>query len=206
MISITVEHLTKKYNRRTVFENLSFSHLEGVLGVSGSNGSGKSTLLKCLAQLSRPQKGTISWYENDQKLSKEEVKVLIGYSAPYINLYDELSSFENLEFLLEVSSGVISQEKIESLIEYVQMSEFKDQLVKQLSTGQQQRIKLAASLIRDPKIIFLDEPGSNLDAKGHQLVSKIVEDQKEKGALVIIASNDPKEIHLCDNVVQLVSG
>lgn len=205
MISLQVEQLSKKYNRRTIFESLSFSHSKGVLGISGANGSGKSTLLKCLAQLSRPQKGTIFWYDGKSNLSKEGVKLLIGYAAPYINLYDELSGEENLEFLLEVSTGIKDSEKILDLIEYVQMSDFKDQLYKHLSTGQRQRIKLAAALIRNPKILFLDEPGSNLDEKGHDLVSTIISNQKEKGTLIVIASNDPKEIALCDNVVNLTT-
>ena len=138
-------------------------------------------------------------------LNKEEVRSKIGYAAPYINLYDELTISENLEFITEVSGLEQDPAKIADLISFVQMEGFEDQLFKQLSTGQQQRIKIATALIRDPDILFLDEPGSNLDEKGHELVSKVVAGYKAQDRLVIIASNDPKEIALCDNVVNLMS-
>ena len=83
------------------------------------------------------------------------------------------------------------------------MIDFKDRLFKSLSTGQQQRVKLAAALVRNPEILFLDEPGSNLDAKGHHLVQQIVEEQANADKLVIIASNDPSELELCDNIIEL---
>ena len=203
MISVQANQLSKTYNRRTVFSNLSFVHTEGVLGISGANGSGKSTLLKCMAGLLRPKSGEILWKHGAEFLSKDQIKPLIGYSAPYINLYDELTTFENLGFLLKVSGRSNNAAEINAVLEYVQMPGFKDQLFKALSTGQRQRIKLASALITKPEILFLDEPGSNLDEKGHELVSKIVADQKKKGTLVILASNDTKEIGLCDNVVRL---
>jgi ABC-type multidrug transport system ATPase subunit len=203
MLSLQADGLTKKYNRQTVFENLSFSHNSGVLGISGSNGSGKSTLLKCLSYLIRPNKGTFTWKENNTELSREEAKSCISYVAPYINLYTELTARENLEFLLEVSGNTAGKELISDIFNYVQMSGFGDKILKNMSTGQNQRIKLAAALVRKPRILFMDEPGSNLDEEGHRLVAKIVEDQKAAGSMVIIASNDPNEIALCDNVIAL---
>jgi len=205
MLSLEVKQLTKSYNRRMVLSNLSFVHSEGILGISGANGSGKSTLLKCLSFLLRPKNGTIIWKENSNILSKEDIKPLISFSAPYVNLYSELTSFENLEFIQEVSGKGKNPELIREILDFVQMEDFSSQLFKQLSTGQQQRIKLASSLVRNPRILFLDEPGSNLDEKGHELVSKIVQHQKHNGTLVVIASNNPAEIELCDNVIELIS-
>ena len=206
MISVQADKLSKTYNRRTVFNELSFTHKEGVLGVSGANGSGKSTLMKCLAGLLRLKSGKVIWKQSTEILSKEQVKPLIGYAAPYINLYDELTALENLAFILKVSGRQINDAEVHSILDYVQMNEFTGRLFKELSTGQRQRIKLASALITNPRILFLDEPGSNLDEKGHELVSKIVTDQKEKGTLVILASNDSNEIELCDLVIHLVSG
>lgn len=203
MISLEVTNLTKKYNRNVVIDNLSFSHTNGILGIAGSNGSGKSTLMKCLVGLSRSGKGDITWKRKDTVIPNSEIKFHSGFSAPYINLYTELTILENLEFLQEVSGEPDSTDRINELLDYVQMAEFKNQLVKQLSTGQLQRVKLASALIRTPDILFLDEPGSNLDRKGHELVSKIVNDQKSHGKLVVLASNDPDEISLCDQVINL---
>ncbi len=203
MISLSVKGLTKTYNRKPVFSDISFEHTDGVLGIAGANGSGKSTLLKCLAYLTRAQKGSIQWVRQELELSKDEVKSNIGYAAPYINLYDELTSYENLEFLLQVAGMPIQLTHINSQIDQVQMKDHRQKLFKSLSTGQRQRVKIAAALIRKPDIIFLDEPGSNLDKSGHELIKKIVNMQKAKNKLVIIASNDPKEIKLCDQVIKL---
>lgn len=203
MISLSVNRLSKSYNRKPVFTDISFEHDDGVLGIAGSNGSGKSTLLKCLAYLTRAQKGSILWKQQEIELTKEDIKKSLGYAAPYINLYDELTSYENLEFLLQVAGLPIQITHINSQIDQVQMKDHRQKLFKSLSTGQRQRIKIAAALIRKPDIIFLDEPGSNLDKSGHELVKKIVNMQKAKNKLVVIASNDPKEIKLCDQVIKL---
>ncbi len=203
MFSLQVERLSKSYNQHRVFSDLNVSHSEGILGISGANGSGKSTLLKCLAFLLRPKSGSIIWSKEGVAFQKEEVKPLMGYAAPYINLYEELTLVENLQFLRTVSGLLEDADAVTKLLHYVDIGKLGDQLFKNLSTGQQQRAKLAASLVRTPEILLLDEPGSNLDSKGHSLVEKIVEDQKNSGTFVVIASNDAKEIAICDQVIEL---
>lgn len=186
-----------------VLNDVQFGHHSGILGISGANGSGKSTLMKCLAGLLRPNSGSINWKLNGNLLSPTELKDHIGYSAPYISLYEELTVLENLEFLSEVSQQHLNETDIQQLLDKTETDSLKDKLYKSLSTGQQQRVKLASSLIRDPDVLFWDEPGSNLDSDGHQLVSRILSEQKEKGALIFLASNDPDEIALCDDVLAL---
>jgi ABC-type multidrug transport system ATPase subunit len=203
MISLQAEQLAKKFNAHSIFSDLSFSHSEGILGISGANGSGKSTLLKCLSYLLRPNSGGIIWKKDEQSMNQKEVKAHIGYAAPYINLYAELSVFENLKFLVEAGGVSAKTDELIDLLERVQVPHLKDQLFGSLSTGQQQRAKLAASLVRNSKILMLDEPGSNLDEKGHTLVSKIVKEASDSGTLVFLASNDPAEISLCDSVIEL---
>lgn len=203
MISVQVNNLTKKYNQHTIFSELNFEHEKGVLGISGENGSGKSTLMKCLVYLLRPNAGSISW-ENGQKLmDQKQVKAKVGYLAPYINLYSELSVLENLRFLIEAGGIKADEDQLSGLLGKMEIIHLKDQLFGKLSTGQQQRAKLAAALVRDPQILLLDEPGSNLDKKGHELVTRIVREASEAEKLVFIASNDPAEIALCDEVVEL---
>lgn len=203
MLSLQANGLTKKYNRYLVFDDLHISHEQGVLGISGANGSGKSTLMKILAYLIRASKGSFIWKDGDRELKKDEVKPLISYVAPYLNLYTEMTAHENLAFLLEVSGNEPDPDHIYQIMEYVQMSGFEDKILKNMSTGQNQRIKLAAALIRTPGVLFMDEPGSNLDKKGHELVRKIVSDQQDNGTTIVIASNDPAEIGLCDSVLEL---
>lgn len=203
MISLQAEHLSKKFNQNTVIHDLSFEHQRGILGISGANGSGKSTLMKCIAYLVRPNSGSIIWKQDEQLMNQKAVKSNIGFAAPYINLYAELSVLENLRFLIEAGGIASDETQLMSLLEHVQIPHLKNQLFGSLSTGQQQRAKLAAALVRDPEILMLDEPGSNLDEKGHTLVSTIVKEASEAGKLVFLASNDPNEIALCDEVVCL---
>lgn len=201
MISLQVKDLTKKFNRHTIFSALSFEHEKGVLGISGANGSGKSTLLKSLAFLIRPNSGSIVWKDGEHLMNQDQLKANTGFAAPYINLYSELSVIENLRFLIEAGGIAADEATLMALLERVQIPHLKDQLFGSLSTGQQQRAKLASALVRDPKVLMLDEPGSNLDEKGHDLVTKIVEEASEAGKLVFLASNDPTEIALCDKVL-----
>jgi ABC-type multidrug transport system ATPase subunit len=203
MISLRVDNITKKYNRHIIFDKLSFEHENGILGISGPNGSGKSTLLKCLAFLVRPNSGSVIWQINGEDLSQDALKAHIGFAAPYINLYSELSVSENLYFLMEARGEKADPDKIEELITQFQILDFKDKLYGNLSTGQQQRVKLASALIRDPKILMLDEPGSNLDEKGRELVSSIIQEASDAGKMIFLASNDPNEIALCDVVLNL---
>lgn len=203
MISLQVKDLTKKFNQHLIFEDLSFEHTQGVLGISGSNGSGKSTLLKCLAFLLRPNSGSLNWKKDGEPLNQKNLKAELGYAAPYIQLYTELSVLENLRFLIEAGGTKADEDYLEELISQVQIPHLADQLFGSLSTGQQQRVKLAAAMVRQPSVLMLDEPGSNLDEKGHALVSSIVKEAASSGALVILASNDPNEITLCDHVIEL---
>lgn len=174
-----------------------------MFGIAGDNGSGKSTLMKCLAFLLRPNAGNIEWMDSGKSLSQKEVKTRLGYAAPYINLYAELTVTENLQFLKEARGKVSHQEELESLLKRCQIFQIKDQLYGSLSTGQQQRAKLAAALVNTPQILMLDEPGSNLDKQGHALVSSVIKGEVEKGTLVILASNDPDEVSLCDEVLYI---
>ncbi|MFP8489172.1 ATP-binding cassette domain-containing protein [Gracilimonas sp. Q87] len=201
MISVKATDLTKKFNNKIIFQGLSFEHRNGVFGIAGDNGSGKSTLLKCLAYLLRPNSGNIEWKKSEKLLSQKEMKSQLGYAAPYINLYAELTVAENLQFLKEARGNVSSEKDLFNLLKRCQILHLKDQLFGSLSTGQQQRTKLAAALVNDPDTLMLDEPGSNLDKDGHALVSSIIENEVSKGTLVIIASNDPDEISLCHHVL-----
>lgn len=203
MIQLEVLELEKRFGSISVLKNLSFIHRQGVLGIAGPNGCGKSTLLKCLCFLLKPTKGKIIWTDNGKELSTGLIKPLIGFAAPYLNLYANLSVTENLEFICKISSIDRSKQTIGKLISFTGLEFLKDQSYGSLSTGQQQRVKLAVSLLRDPEILMLDEPGSNLDEAGKQLVSSIVDESREKGRLLIIASNDPAEIGYCDQVINL---
>lgn len=203
MIKLKVKRLKKYFGPVRVFSDISFEHDGGSLAIAGSNGSGKSTLLKCLAVLLRPGGGDIQWENNGNALTNKELKSKLGYAAPYINLYDELSCRENLAFLSKVRHEASDSDRIDHWIQRVELQHVADQPFGKLSTGQQQRLRLASALFHDPDILFLDEPGSNLDEAGRLLVREIATSFHSDEKLLVIASNNPEEIELCDRVFSI---
>lgn len=203
MITLNVIQLRKAFGPNSIFSDVSFEHQGGSLAIAGSNGSGKSTFLKCLSGLLRPTGGHIEWMEKSKSLPVEKFKEKLGYAAPYINLYDELSCRENLVFLSKIRHEGNSTDHIEQWIQKVELSHVADQPFGKLSTGQQQRLRLASALFHDPEILMLDEPGSNLDEAGRSLVHEIADSFQSQDKLLIIASNNPDELKLCERVFSI---
>lgn len=202
MISLYAHSLSKRYGNNLVFSGLSFKSEAPVIGIAGENGSGKSTLLKCLAGLVKPTSGSVTWKINEQKWNREEFKKKLGYLAPYVQLYEELTVLENLEFIMKLRNKT-DTENLEELLISLDASSFAHSQFGSLSTGQQQRAKLAAALVHRPQILMLDEPGSNLDQKGKKSVENIVERYRSRDTMIFIASNLKHELDLCDQVIAL---
>ncbi len=202
MIEIIADTISKNFGTNSVLSGLSFRFPACVLGVAGSNGAGKSTLLRILAGLMKPSSGSVSWQIDSQKLGAKEIKPHLGYAAPYVQLYEELTVHENLSFLIELQKNPPAA-GIDDLLNRFEASMFRDSLYGNLSTGQQQRVKLASALIKEPRILMLDEPGSNLDEKGRTLIRRLSDDYRQSGKMLIIASNQPEELALCDETLDL---
>jgi len=207
-VRLVAEKLQRSFGPRRVFGPLSFATEPGkVLGVAGANGSGKTTLVRTLVGLLRPSSGAV-WLE-DPARPAERVPVrdagrALGWCAPDLSLYGELTPAENLEFFARVAGGPISREEAETRIAAVGLEPARLRAIRTrfLSTGQRQRLKLAYAVLGSPAILFLDEPGSNLDAAGHRAVEAIVAAQRARGS-VVLATNDPAELALADERVAL---
>lgn len=202
MILLKADNLEKRFGQKTVFSNLSIDTNTSVLGIAGRNGSGKSTLLKCLAGLLKPTAGTVHWSINGRNIHQTDIKNFLGFAAPYIQLYEELTVRENLEFIRHVRP-LDKKKSLAAVLEPLGAQKMLDFHVGQLSTGQQQRIKLAAAIIHNPDILLLDEPGSNLDETGKKIIVSLVDEYKTSGRMVVIASNQPDELALCNKIIEL---
>ena len=203
MLRIECNNLGKYYGKTEVFRKLLF-HFDGsaCIGIGGANGSGKSTLLKCLSGLLRPSEGRVTWQQNGSALEMRSVRFYIGYAAPYIQLYKELSVLENLLFVAQLR-GHSEAPHMTHLLEFFDLSRLSGQEFGSLSSGQQQRVRLAGALVADPPILMLDEPGTNLDATGLALVAQLVDRQRAKGGMTFLASNREEELALCDELIML---
>jgi len=204
MIELEVKSLYKQFGKETILSDLNFSSNSSIIGIAGINGSGKSTLLRCLAGLLKANRGNISWTLNDKTLTKQEIKKHSGYAAPYVELYEELTVIENLNFILKLRSvhnknGVMAEKSLKE----AGILHLSNQFYGDLSTGQRQRVKLVSALLHKPCILFLDEPGSNLDSEGRDLIKNIVTNYKNPNHMVLLASNLEQELQLCDHIIQL---
>lgn len=203
MISLQLQQLTKSYGPRPVFEDITLSHKAGVLGIAGSNGSGKSTLLKCLGGLLRPDSGHIIWKIGEREFTPPELKPHLGYSGPYISLYKELTVRENLKFLARLRKTALHDKALDYLLSFVDLAHSGHQLFGNLSTGQQQRARIASSIFHDPAVLLLDEPGSNLDENGREVIARLREIFSAGDKRLVIASNDGQELAMCDRIFSL---
>jgi heme exporter protein A len=204
-IEINCDNLSKSYSGKTIFKNLSLKiSSTQSLAITGRNGSGKSTLIKLIANLIQSSKGKISIKENDTEISNDKWFQNTGLLSPYLNLYDELTGFENLDFFYELKSRdkKKSDERIYSVLKRVNLFERKNEQLKNYSSGMKQKLKLAFSILHEPEILLLDEPRTNLDKDGVDLIIEISREQREKGIL-IIATNDEDDKKLCDSSLNI---
>jgi ABC-type multidrug transport system ATPase subunit len=159
--------------------------------------------MKCIGGLLIPSSGRVSWKRNTSELSGPDIKILTGFAAPYVSLYKELSVRENLEFLLRLRKMKTERETLAQLIDKVGLAHVKEQPFDRLSTGQQQRARLASAMLHDPEVLLLDEPGSNLDQNGHELIEELAGFYGSGSRLMILASNNDQELALCDRVFSI---
>ena len=204
---LVADSLSRSFGRRRIFGPLSFEVPEGtVLGVAGSNGSGKTTLLKTLAGLIRSSGGSAKIFLEGGSTGAghepREIPWCIGWVAPDLALYGELTAEENLDFFERVRGRTST--RAEDLLAGVGLSEssYSKKSLSSLSTGQRQRVKLAYATLHDPSVLLLDEPSSNLDADGVEVVARVVAAQRSRG-IAIIASNDPRDLALADETLSL---
>ncbi len=183
-------NLCRRFGRLQVLLNLSGAVQTGeLLLVTGANGSGKSTLLRCLAGLMAPQSGTIECQVDGVALAAAERRRTVGYLAPDLELYPELTVRENLELFCRLRG--LGPERARTLRDLVGLPP--DRAVAVLSSGMKQRLRWAFALLHRPPILLLDEPWQNLDGPGRQSLQRLLAEHLEYG-LAVVASPDPLDL------------
>jgi heme exporter protein A len=201
---LSAENITKTFNRRTIFSQISFSLASPEsLAITGRNGSGKSTLAKIVAGVLSATSGEVRYEMNGTFLDEEAKKVHIGFVSPYLNLYDEFSAVENLFLLMRMrSTKRPNKVSPDDLLKRFGLWQRKDDAVRGYSTGMKQRLKYVFALIHSPLVLILDEPTTNLDNDGIKVVEEVVREQKHS-SLLIVATNDSAEAAWCGKSIQL---
>lgn len=200
---LEINNVAKHFDRLLLFKKIDAMVEQGqLLTISGENGSGKSTLLRIIAGLLKPSRGDVVYFNDTLRLERSQLCSMMTMAAPAINLYDELTAHENLTFLATIKGSREKHRKIDSLLEQVGLARFKHELYGIYSTGMKQRLKIAAAVLNDPSFLLLDEPFSNLDENGRQIVLQIIAEQRRRGCTVI-ASNIKEDIELGDVRIEL---
>lgn len=201
--SVEALELNKSFGRRLIFNDLQFRFdKSGVYGISGPNGSGKSTLVKIIAGILGASKGKIVHKMNDQEIAEERLHDHIGFVSPYLVLYEEFSTYENLKLFAEIRGVKFYKERVDYLLNKFLLYKRKDDLLKTYSSGMKQRVKFIFALMHSPQLIILDEPTSNLDDEGKNSVYELVREEGQKN-IVLIASNEKNDLELCNDIVYL---
>ncbi|MEP0827813.1 MAG: ABC transporter ATP-binding protein [bacterium] len=203
MLKLDVQNLAKRFGARKVFENINFSLTPGEsIAIVGPNGSGKSTLLRLIIGLNIPTKGKVVFSDDGKPLEFDAYRRRLALVSPYLSLYGSLTGKENLRFFAKVNGDNISDQEIESILAQVGLQGRGDDFVSAYSSGMLQRLKYAVALAKNPEILMLDEPSSNLDESGKKAVSDIIESRR-KNTILIIATNEKEEYALAERLCQL---
>lgn len=203
MFRLSADGLAKRFGHRKIFSNLSFELSTGQsMAIVGPNGSGKTTLLLLLLGQYRPNRGDVQYRLDDQPLEMEYLYRHAALVSPYLHFYDHLSAEENMTFFATVSGGSVSGREINELLTRVGLESRGNDLFGIYSSGMKQRLKYAVALMKQPDILFLDEPMSNLDISGKNMVTEIVEDLRSR-TIIIIATNEQKEQELAKEVCRV---
>jgi heme exporter protein A len=195
--------LGHRYGRRVALEGMSFElTAPALVAVTGPNGSGKSTLLRILAGLLRPSAGDAELTVGGAGIEPAERARRVGYAAPELTFYPELSAAENLRFAAEARALPAAAERARRALERVGLLSRAGDRVAALSSGMVQRLRLAFAVLHAPPVLLLDEAMSHLDDEGRTLLGALVAEQATTG-LVILATNDEREARLAGRRIEL---
>ncbi len=206
MVTISAKNISKKINRNEVLKDFSYTfENELIYGLHGRNGSGKTMLLRALSGLIVINEGQI--LINNKELHKDiSFPQSIGIIIENTQLLPQYSAYKNLKLLSKIKN-IASDKDIKNAIARVGLDPLSKMPVKKFSLGMKQRLSIAQAIFERPEILLLDEPTNAIDSNGVGLVRKILLEEKQRGALIIIASHNQEDLNvLCDRVLVIEEG
>ncbi|MEO8579355.1 MAG: heme ABC exporter ATP-binding protein CcmA [Gemmatimonadales bacterium] len=204
-MAIHADTIGKRFGTRWVLRGVSLEVGRGeAVGLLGSNGSGKSTVLRVLGTLLIPNAGSASVNGLDIVRDAERVRGHVGYLAHTPGLYDDLTARENLRFAADMLG--LPYTAVDTSLERVGLARVAGDRVRGFSAGMQRRLALARLIMRNPSVLLLDEPYSNLDADGVELMNSIIAGVVRSGGAALVALHELAPAKVLDRTVTLVDG
>lgn len=211
--ALTKVYLTEEIET-TALNKVSLKIQEGeFVSIMGPSGCGKSTLLNLLGLLDNPTDGELHFLDNEVSQYTERQranlrKANIGFVFQSFNLIDELTVYENVELPLLYlgKSNAERKERVNQVLEEMQIMHRKNHFPQQLSGGQQQRVAVGRAVVAEPKLILADEPTGNLDSAHGEEVMKMLTDLHEKGTTIVMVTHSPAYAEYGQRIVHLFDG
>jgi ABC-type multidrug transport system ATPase subunit len=201
---IRLQNIGKKFRNEWIFRKLDYEFQSGkAYAITGSNGSGKSTLMQVISGSLPVSNGKVEYLQSGQVLEIDNWYNQMTFAAPYVELTEEFTLNEFLDFHFKFKSLQKGITK-EDFIALVYLAEHSNKAIRQFSSGMKQRLKLGLAFFTETTVVFLDEPTTNLDEKGIQWYLNQVSVIKNT-KLVLISSNDKREYQFCDEVLDITS-
>jgi ABC-type multidrug transport system ATPase subunit len=189
---IQVSDLSKRFNREWIFKNVNYTFQSGkTYAITGPNGSGKSTLMQVLWGQLPQSSGLIHYQSNNTNIPIEEIFNHVCVATPYMDLIEEFTLEEQLRFHFRIRA-IRTDLTIESILDKLYLTHARDKTISNFSSGMKQRLKLGLAFYTESSILFLDEPGTNLDEQAFKWYLENL-NQLPKDRLIFIASNQRNE-------------
>lgn len=207
---IEINGLVQKYGDRVAVNGVSFCVQEGeIFGLLGPNGAGKTTTISILATLLPPGEGQVTIGGYDLARETSQIKPLIGFVPQELALYPTLSAWDNLAFFGRIYGlrGTALKERIAAVLDLVGLRDRARDAVRTFSGGMKRRLNIAAGLIHQPRVLFLDEPTVGVDPQSRNFIFEHVERLKAEGMTIIYTTHYMEEVErLCERVAIMDEG
>ncbi len=209
-IAIDVHNLAKRFRDVEAVAGASFTvNRSEIFGFLGPNGAGKTTTINMLTGLARPMRGRITYFGRDYTADIKRAQHLMGVVPDESNLYPEMSGFDNLSFCASLygMGRRVRQERARRLLESFGLAEASHRKFGGYSRGMKRRLTIAAGIIHQPKILFLDEPTSGIDVANARQIRSLIAGLKASGTTVFLTTHYIEEAErLCDRIAFIVNG
>ena len=206
---IETKNLQRVFGSTIAIDDLTIHINKGeIFGLVGPDGAGKTTTLRIFAGIMDPTRGSVNVLGYDINEEANKIKSHIGYMAQSFSLYGDLSVEENLNFFADVYgvSGQVREERIEKLLEFAQLTQFKKRRAGRLSGGMQKKLGLACTLIHEPDILLLDEPTLGVDPVSRREFWDILTELHVKGVTIVVTTPYMDEAERCSRIGLIYEG
>lgn len=209
-VIVKLTNLTKKYDSHVVVDGLNLEIKKGeIFGLLGPNGAGKSTTMNMICSIVRPTGGEIKIFDKDIKKHKKEITHKIGFIPQEIAIHGNLKAWENVELFTSLYGvkGAALKEAVQESLDYVGLSDKKNEFARKFSGGMKRRLNIACVIGHKPEVLIFDEPTVGIDPQSRNFILEKIKESNKNGATVIYTSHYMEEVEaICTRIAIMDNG